>query len=300
MIPSRPHNQDEWMINDSSTMALGYCVHCVHVPSWVEHAIIQNSSQLSQNWQDWILRFSYFWLWRCFPHLPDNTENKSESTYHSRVHTGTQKCPATFSNPSSSHADKMATILATNKARIPDMSALVESIEHLSKDLKIQADWKNPIRILNISPMPTSKPLWTQKSCSVTTPFSFFLLKISFTMVSPCFASVFANKLQPHTLFLDENISQKLQQANPLIQPSFSLSFSHSRQYNGACLTLRKGVELRVPLDLSNLLQISSSWQCKIQSWTLDRKSEIPHNDVQCFNYPIMDVIHQTVPNKKS
>ena len=43
-----------------------------------------------------------------------------------------------------------------------------------------------------------------------------------------------------------------------------------------------------------------SSWQCKIQSWTLDRKSEIPHNDVQCFNYPIMDVIHQTVPNKKS
>ena len=148
--------------------------------------------------------------------------------------------------------------------------------------------------------MPTSKPLWTQKSCSVTTPFSFFLLKISFTMVSPCFASVFANKLQPHTLLLDENISQKLQQAKSphptlflsVLLPLTSIQWSLF-DFEQRCWIASPTWSLKLATD-------QSSWQCKIQSWTLDRKSEIPHNDVQCFNYPIMDVIHQTVPNKKS
>ena len=79
------------------------------------------------------LYFLYFLVMTVFPHFPDNTENKSEDTYHSRVYTGTPKGPAALLNCLSSHADTIPTMLATNKARIPDMSTLVESIEHLSK-----------------------------------------------------------------------------------------------------------------------------------------------------------------------
>ena len=203
-----------------------------------------------------------------FPHLPDNTENKSqnksEDTYHSRVHTEGQKCPAASFHSVSSQADTIATMLATNKARIPDMSALVESIEHLSKDAsRLIKSYKNPEHLTNDN-FETST---TKKSCSVPTCYNSFPRLSPKNQIRNGFAS--CQTAWPHTLFLDENISQKLQQANPLIQPSFSLSFSHSRQYNGACLTLRKGVELRVPLDLSNLLQTKArnrlSWHCKFK-----------------------------------
>ena len=98
----------------------------------------------------------------------------------------------------------------------------------------------------------------------VTTPFPVFLLKIRFATVSPL--------VKPHDHIpysLMKTYLKSFSKQNPLIQPSFSLSFSHSRQYNGASLTLSKGVELRVPLDLSNLLQTKArnrlSWHCKFK-----------------------------------
>ena len=170
-----------------------------------------------------------------FPHLPDNTENKSqnksEDTYPSRVHTGSQKCPAALSNPSSSHADTMATMLATNKPRIPDMSALVESIEHLSKDgSRLIKSYKNPEHFTNDN-FETSM---TKESCSVPTCYN------SFPRLSP--------------------------------KQYLSLCPSPTQSYNGASLTLSKGVELPVPLDLSNLLQTKAHDSARFK-WALDRKS---------------------------